>query len=150
MSGPRREIYPPSVAGEQAPLTVERPEVEVMFKRAADEQRDITRAWTELESAVGSLRGRKFYWAFYPTTCEYRACVALREGDDPERLGLELGTLPGGRYVRMRLKGEPPAVYASIAPEMQRLEERPDADPQRPSLEFYRRRDEIDLLAPVV
>ena len=32
-----------------------------MFKRVADEQTAITRGWAEVENAVGSLRGRKFY-----------------------------------------------------------------------------------------
>jgi hypothetical protein len=30
-----------------------------------------------------------------------------------------------------------------------RLSERPDRDPSRPGIEFYRRRDVIDLLLPV-
>jgi hypothetical protein len=33
---------------------------------------------------------------------------------------------------------------------MQSLADRPDRDPVRPQLEFYRRRDEIDLLVPVL
>jgi hypothetical protein len=121
-----------------------------MFKRGTDEQAAITRAWAELEETVGSLRGRKFYGVFDPISHEYRACVELRSGDDPRRLGLELGGLAGGRYARVRLTGEPPAVYARIAPTMERLAQRPDSDPDRPSIEFYRRRDVIDLLQPVV
>jgi hypothetical protein len=49
---------------------------------------------------VGSLNGGKFYGAFDVTTQEYWVCVQRREGDDPEALGLEEGTLPGGRYAR--------------------------------------------------
>ena len=30
--------------------------------------------------------------------------------------GLESGTLPGGRYLRARLRGDPPAVYERIGP----------------------------------
>jgi hypothetical protein len=139
-----------SVAGESALAMVERSDVPVMFKRCTDEQAAITRAWAELEQAVGSLRGRKFYGVFDPVGREYRACAELREGDDPRRLGLELGALAGGRYARVRLTGEPPAVYALIAPAMKRLAQRPDSDHDRPSIEFYRRRDVIDLLQPVV
>jgi hypothetical protein len=62
---------------------------------------------------------------------------------------LETGTLPGGRYAQVRLQGEPPAVYERIAPAFERLARRPDRDPSRPGLEFYRRRDVIDLLLPV-
>lgn len=69
-----------------------------MFKRADDQQQSITRAWAELEQALGSLRGRRFYGVLDPESREYRACVELRRGDDPQMLELELGTLPGGRY----------------------------------------------------
>jgi hypothetical protein len=50
---------------------------------------------------------------------------------------------------RVRLKGDPPAVYGLIRPAFARLWERSDADPSRPSIEFYRRCDEIDLLLPL-
>ena len=121
-----------------------------MFRRAAgDEQDAISRAWTELEAAVGSLRGRKFFGSFDPATGEYRACVQWREGDDAGAIGLEDGKLPGGRYARERLEGDPPAVYGLIRPVFERLARRPDCDPTRPSIEFYRRHDVIELLLPV-
>lgn len=131
------------------PVVVERDEVRVMFRRTADEQAAITRAWSELEDAVGSLRGRKFYGTLDPATREYRACVQWREGDDAAALELEEGTLPGGRYARERLEGEPPAVYGLIQPTLERLATRPDRDAARPEIELYRRRDVIDLLLPV-
>src|SRR5581483_6896252 len=81
------------VARESALLMVERSDVPVLFKRCIDEQAAITRAWAELEESVGSLRGRKFYGVFDPNSHEYRACVELREGDDPRGLGLERGQL---------------------------------------------------------
>jgi hypothetical protein len=86
------------VAEEQRATAVERDEVAVMFKRVAAEQTAISRGWVELEEAVGSLRGRKFYGAFDQTSREYRVCVQRRESDEPSALGLEVGTLPGGRY----------------------------------------------------
>jgi hypothetical protein len=85
---------------------VERDDVAVMFKRVADEQPAVSRGWAEVEEAVGSLRGRKFYGVF-DWRGEYRVCVQLREGDEPGGLGLETGTLPGGRYAQVRLQGEP-------------------------------------------
>ena len=36
-----------------------------------------------------------------------------------------------------------------IAPTFERLAKQADPDPNRPSIEFYRRRDVIDLLLPV-
>jgi hypothetical protein len=95
---------------------VERDDVAVMFKRVADEQTAISHGWTEVEKALGSLRGRKFYGVFDAAKGEYRVCVQLREADEPTELGLETGTLPGGRYAQVRLQGDPPAVYERIAP----------------------------------
>lgn len=128
---------------------VERDDVRVMFKRTTDAQEAITRTWAEVEHAVGSLRGRKFYGVFDPDAGEYRACVQWREGDNAAVIGLEDGVLPGGRYARERLEGAPPAVYGLIQPACERLARRPDRDPSRPEIEFYRRHDLIDLLLRV-
>ena len=132
------------------PVFVEREEVRVLFRRTSDEQESITRTWAEVEAAIGSLRGRKFYGVFDPQTEEYRVCVQWQEGDQAGVLGLEDGAIAGGRYVRERLEGQPPDLYSLIKPTMERLAERPDRDPSRPEIEFYRRHDVIDLLVPVV
>jgi effector-binding domain-containing protein len=128
---------------------VELEPVPVMFKRVADEQEAISQGMAEVEEAVG-LRGRKYYGVFYAEQTEYRVCVRLREDDDPDAFGLERGVLPGGRYARVRLHGEPPALYRLIGPAFEKLAERPDHDRARPGIEFYRRRDTIDLLLPVM
>jgi hypothetical protein len=131
-------------------VIVEREAIPVMFKRTTEEQAAITRTWAEVEAAVGSLKGRKFYGAFDPATREYWVCVQSREDDDPDQLGLEEGMLPGGRYARERLEGDPPDVYRLIKPTFDRLaKQRSDEDPSRPSIELYRRHDVIDLLLPV-
>ena len=135
------------VANEQ--VLVERSDVPVMFRRVVDEAEAISRGMAEVEEAVG-LRGRRYFGAFDADGEEYRVCVQLREGDDPEAFGLEVGTLPGGRYVRVRLTGEPPDVYRLIGPTFEQLAQRADRDRSRPGIEFYRRRDVIDLLLPVV
>jgi len=128
---------------------VERPDIAVLFARASDDQESITRAWADLEARVGSLRSRRFYGILDPTTHEYWVCVEPLGDEDARSLGLELGTLPGGRYARIRLTGEPPGVYAQIAPTFERLVRRADHDPTRPEIEFYRRHDIIELLSPV-
>ena len=137
------------MSGDKPPKIVERKQIAVMFRRTTDVQQSITRTWAEVEIVVGSLKGRKFYGAFDATTREYWVCVKREEGDEPGALGLEEGVLPGGRYARVRLKGDPPAVHGLIRPAFERLWERSDADPSRPSIEFYRRSDEIDLLLPI-
>ena len=127
---------------------VEREPVDVMFIRTRDDPVDMGPAWQRLEGLVGT-RGRKFFGAFFPSTKEYRVCVQIKEGDDAGALELETDTLPGGRYLRERLHGEPPALYEQIAPGFQELLEHGASDETRPSIEFYRRHDEIDLLLPI-
>ena len=139
-------LYVVSVSEEH--IVVRQP-IDVMLVRVADELSEIRGAWAAFETAVG-LRGRKFYGAFDPVANTYSVCAALRPDDDPSVFGAERGTLPGGRYARVRLLGEPPAVYEQIGPTAQRLAQRPDADPSRPTLEYYRRHDVIDVLVPVV
>ncbi|HEX5174526.1 MAG TPA: GyrI-like domain-containing protein [Gaiellaceae bacterium] len=128
-------------------VEVEREEIAVQFVRVPDGLEHIRRAWNELEAVV-ALRGRRFYGAFDPVADDYRACVEVREGDELAP-GLEAGRLPGGLYLRARLRGEPPAVYERIGPTFAELVRARKPDESRPSLEHYRRHDEIDLLLPV-
>ncbi|HEY3578055.1 MAG TPA: effector binding domain-containing protein [Gaiellaceae bacterium] len=126
---------------------VTRDEIAVQFVRVPDGIEHIRRAWDELEAVV-ALRGRHFYGAFDPVANDYRACVEVREGDELVP-GLDSGTLPGGRYLRARLRGDPPAVYERIGPTFDELTLEAKPDRSRPSLEHYRRVDEIDLLLPI-
>jgi hypothetical protein len=126
---------------------VERDEMAVQFVRVPDALEEIGRAWNELESVV-ALRGRHFYGAYDPVADDYRACVEVREGDELAP-GLESGTLPGGRYLRARLRGDPPGIYERIKPTFDELMREAAADETRPSVEHYRRHDEIDLLLPI-
>jgi hypothetical protein len=139
-------LYVSSVSEEH--IVVREP-TDVMLVRVPDELPEIQRAWASFEAAVG-LRGRKFYGVFDPVTRTYGVSAVLRPDDDPSRFGAERGTLPGGRYVCVRLHGEPPRVYEEIGPTAERLAQRSDHDPTRPTLEYYRRRDLIDVLVPVV
>ncbi len=80
---------------------------------------------------------------------KYRVCAEVKEGDDPQALGFEAATLPGGRYLCARLRGAPPAVYAQISVTFNRLSQRETPDASRPSIEYYRSRNAIDLLLPI-
>jgi hypothetical protein len=128
-------------------VEVEREEIAIQFVRVPDGLASIRRAWDELEAVV-DLRARRFYGAFDPVANDYRACVEVREGDDLAP-GLESGTLPGGRYLRARLRGDPPGIYERIGSTFEELTRQAKPDETRPSLEHYRRHDEIDLLLPV-
>ena len=126
---------------------IERGEIAVQFFRVPYGLEHIRRAWDELEAVV-PLRGRHFYGAFDPVADDYRACVEVREGDGLAP-GLQSGTLPGGRFLRARLHGDPPGVYERIGPTFDELSRQAKPDETRPSLEHYRRHDEIDLLLPI-
>ena len=126
---------------------VERDAIAVQFVRVPDGLDDIGRAWNELEAVV-ALSGRHFYGAYDPVADDYRACVEVREGDALAP-GLESGTLPGGRYLRARLRGEPPGIYEQIKPTFDALVAQHTPDKTRPSLEHYRRHDQLDLLLPI-
>ena len=128
-------------------VEIEREEIAVQFVRVPDGLAEITRAWNDLEAVV-ALRGRHFYGAYDPIAEDYRACVEVRESDVLVP-GLESGTLPGGRYLRARLRGDPPGIYEEIKPTFDELIRQAKPDETRPSLEWYRRHDEIDLLLPV-
>jgi hypothetical protein len=99
-------------------VLVERDEVSVMFKRVADEPEAISSGMAEVEGAVG-LRGRKYYGAFDADEREYRVCVELRAGDDPEALGLEVGTLPGRSLCPFAAEGRTPGGVRADRPRVQ-------------------------------
>jgi hypothetical protein len=126
---------------------IEREPTPVAFLRTSDDTEGISHAWQVLEDVVG-VRGRKFFGVVEPSGAEYYACVALRPDDDPTAWGFETGTIPGGLYLRARLRGEPFEIYEQIGPTMAQLKASADRDEARPLVEFYRRRDEVDLLVP--
>ncbi len=127
----------------------QRPEVAVRYLEVADELSQIQTAWPSLEAAVGTLTGRRFLAAFDPVECWYRACVETRaDTTDAERRLPEM-LLPGGRFLRVRLRGKPPGLYEEIGPAYRSLLTLAARDDTRPSLEHYRRHDQIDILMPV-
>ena len=119
-----------------------------MRHTTVDDLAHIQQVWPSFEQLVG-LRGRKMYALIDTAQNSYSVCTPIRDGDDPDRLGLQVGTLPGGWYLRGRIVGEPPGVYENIADGMAELAATTPADPTRPLVEFYRRRDKIDLWLPI-
>ena len=129
---------------------VDRTATRVFYVEVADQVDEIRRAWPRLEAAVGSLRGRHFLGVFDPIQGWYRACVKAEPDKGLAELPLPDMTIPGGRFARIRLRGQPPDVYLEIGPTYERLMSAMQRDDTRPSLESYRRLDEIDLLMPVI
>jgi hypothetical protein len=108
------------------------------------------KVFERLERCLETLRGRKFYGLYYPQTGEYRACVALRKEDDPTALGFIQDVIPRGVYLRTRIRGEPDEIYPQIPSTFAELAAKTTPDPTRPSVEYYRRRTELDLLLPIL
>ena len=130
--------------------TVERDEVAVLFVAEVGPPGEIAaRVWKELESRVPDLAGRKLYGAFYPKLSEYRACIEVSDLAEDAKLGLESAVLPGGTFLRTRLRGDPSEIYPQIGPMFDELSKAAEPDLERPGLELYRRRDEVDLFLPV-
>jgi hypothetical protein len=63
--------------------------------------------------------------------------------------GLEVGELAKGHYRRGRLLGDPPALYTRVGPGFVELEVLGAIDRSRPLVEFYKRRDQVELWLPV-
>ncbi len=129
---------------------VELQELPVLRVRADMKGKGPSAAFNLLESKLLTLRGRKFYgtFQFTPDGEEYYACVARINSDDPERMQLETGVIPGGWYVRSKLVDweKNLSKLPSLFEEMARTH---DVDPKRPSLEFYRSQAEMQLFLPV-
>ena len=131
-------------------IYVELQEMPVLRVKADMKGKGPSAAFNLLESKLLTLKGRKFYgtFQFTPDGEEYYACVVRIDSDDPERMQLETGVIPGGWYVRSKLSDweKKIAQLPSLFEEMARTH---DVDPKRPSLEFYRSQAELQLFLPV-
>lgn len=132
---------------------VERAKTEVLRVRADMKGSGPAGAMHLLESKLPSLRGRKFYGAFRLLEGgeEYFACVERVAGDDPAGMGLEVGVLPGGLYVRRRLNDwEKIIASGKLGAHFEELIRAHEFDPSRPEIEYYRSTSELHLLLPVL
>ena len=129
---------------------VELQEIPVLRVRADMKTKGPPAAFNLLESKLPTIKGRKFYGTFQPRPDgeEYYACVVRIDSDDPEKMQLETGVIAGGWHARRRFPdweknlSELPATFEEMA-------RTHDADPTRPSLEFYRSQIELLLFLPV-
>jgi hypothetical protein len=103
-------------------------------------------AFAELEAALRSLRGRRFYRDRDPKDRRYVACALRRDHDD----------LPGfdGGILLCGLRPNPPArgrmeLYEQIGPTFDRVAASIAVGPSRPWLEHYRSKGEVDVLVPI-
>lgn len=129
---------------------IDRADVEVMYLEVPDVIAEIQSGWPRFEAIIGNLRGRHFLATVHPELGTYRTSVERREGDDAAELGLLTWTVPGGTYLRKRLRGKPPTLYDGIGPAADLLERSAEWDRARPMIEVYKRHDLVDVLMPVV
>jgi hypothetical protein len=129
---------------------VELQEMPVLSVKADMKGKGPSAAFNLLESKLPTIKGRKFYgtFQFTPEGEEYFACVVRIDSDDPEKMQLETGVIPGGWYARSKLMDweKKIAQLPSLFDEMARTH---DVDPKRPSLEFYRSQSELQIFLPV-
>lgn len=109
-------------------------------------------AMRQLESRMQSLRGRKMYGVYYPAGNDYDACVKL-DAEHPDDMGFERGTIPGGRYARVKMRDWPARLY-ELGRLFEELQQACSAtgnelDLERPHIEFYRSLDELLIMVPV-
>lgn len=131
---------------------VDRVEVEVLRVLADMKGGGPAEAMHRLESKLPSLKGRKFYGTFRrkPDGEEYFACVERTPSDDPATMGLEVGTIPGGLYIRRKVfdweqviaDGRLPTIFEEMVAAY-------PVDGSRPDIEYYRSMTELHLLVPV-
>lgn len=130
------------------PGHIERPDVAVMEQSTADELPAIQAIWPSFERLVG-LRGRKMFARVDERSRTYTVCTPVKPGDRPGELGVPTGVLPGGRYLRGTLLGDPARIYGLIGDGMAELRRAATADESRPLVEFYRRHGHVELWLPV-
>ncbi len=132
---------------------VERTEVTVLRVLADMKGGGPAEAMRRLESKLRSLKGRKFYGVFrlLAEGEQYYACVEKWPSDDESALGLEVGTIPGGLYLRRKVfDWEKVIADGKLGSIFQELGGHYKADRSRPEIEYYRSMAELHLLMPVL
>jgi len=122
-----------------------RDDVPVLEHTVADELTAMREAWDWFENLVG-LKGRKMFARVDESAGTYTVCTPLLPADS---FDLAVGVLPGGRYRRTVLEGEPPGLYGQIGPAVEELKALGPWDSSRPLVEFYRRHTAIELWVPI-
>ena len=111
-------------------------------------------AFMRLEERMDSLRGSRMYGLLYPgEPTAYYACLRL-DDDHSDDLGFDRAEVPGGLYGRRLVRdwedkiSELPEIFDHLQADL--LEAGFLRDFTRPSLEFYRRSNELLIMMPVL
>ena len=126
------------------------PNIPVMFVMASGGVAGAEEAFEKLKSAFKSLRGRKFYGAYQQKLNIYRACVAVRDVDNPKALGIDQWVIPCGKYMRRKIMNwkdhlsEIGTITNGMAEENEGR-----IDYSRPIVEYYHSEEELILYLPI-
>lgn len=123
--------------------------ISVMGKAAVG-VKNSEKIFNEVESRLGSMNGRKFYGLLYgePDSGEYFACAEVNAQDDPVSLGLEVRQIPGGKYVRRKIRNWSEDLSV-IGKGFGFLFDKYPFDHTRPTIEYYRSERDVYILLPV-
>jgi hypothetical protein len=136
------------------PVVIDEDPFEVARVKAVDGLSGAQEAFDQLEARMDTLRGRKMYGVFYSGDPEeYFACLRLDSHESGD-LGFDRATVPGGLYGRMLVRdwgqriSELPQIFDQLHSDL--IGDGLHIDRRRPSIEFYRRIDELVIMLPVV
>ncbi len=104
-------------------------------------------SFKKLEDAINwQLKGRKFYGTML--NGEYRANLAIVEGEDPNKLGFPVWIIPGGKYYREKISDWEKHV-SEIESKFKEIINKSNYDTTRPLIEYYRSQAELFILVPI-
>lgn len=126
---------------------VEREDVAALSRDVPGDLATVQAVWPDFEAAFDSLQGRTMMGLVYDEV--YRLSSVRVDRDDDNALSLDETVIPGGTYLRLRLRGTAPEIYGTIGAAFDELFARADHDASRPHIEHYRREGEVDCLMPV-
>lgn len=105
-------------------------------------------AFKKLENAINwQLKGRRFYGTM--TGDEYRACLAIKDKNEPELLGFPTWTIPGGKYAKAKIKDWIHHI-PEIASTFNQLRKQYNHDTTRPAIEYYESMKELNIFLPIL
>lgn len=129
---------------------IDKNDVIVMGVETTEGVKGAVEAFKKLESKLPTLKKRRFYGVLFgnPNAGFYRACVELTKQDDPNLMGLERWTIPGGKYARAKIKNWEENT-SLIGPTFSEMAKKYRLDETRPAIEFYRSQEELILFSPI-
>lgn len=135
--------------------TIEVVQIEKMNLLYLETKNDVEsqqRSWPEFESKFTSLTGRKMYGLDYGDKKIYRLCALINEADQGDTFGLNQFQFGGGKYLRLRIKHNPPELYDKIGPAYNFLFSTyaDSINWELPTIEHYKTHNILDIMIPIL